>query len=68
MTYTLTFVPILVLKIIIIAFQQIVIKLQTKNEIGKYNSIITFWSMRKRSYNSIIKKNKKVFQNLDKNE
>lgn len=47
---------------------QIVIKLQTENQPNKANTIITFWHMRKRSYRQIIKKNKKIFQNLDNDE
>ena len=47
---------------------QIVIKIQTENDENKANSIITFWHMRKRSYNKIIDKNKKIFEKLDKNE
>ena len=47
---------------------QIVIKIQTENDGNKANSIITFWHMRKRSYNKIIDKNKKIFEKLDKNE
>ncbi len=47
---------------------QIVIKLQTEKKENKSNTIITFWHMRKRSYNQIIKKNKKIFEKLDKVE
>lgn len=47
---------------------QMVIKLQTENETKKCNTVITFWHMRKRSYNQIINKNKKIFEKLDKNE
>ena len=47
---------------------QAVIKLQTENRIDKYNTVITFWHMRKRSYNQIIKKNKKIYEKLDKEE
>lgn len=47
---------------------QMVIKLQTENLKDKANTVITFWHMRKRSYNQIIRKNKKIFKNLDKNE
>ena len=32
---------------------QIVIKLQTESAIDKFNTVITFWHMRKRSYNQI---------------
>lgn len=44
---------------------QVVIKLYTKCEKNKSNTIITFWHMRKKSYEQILKKNEKVF---DKNE
>lgn len=44
---------------------QMVIKLQTENVGNKANTVLTFWHMRKRSYNQIIRKNKKIF---DKNE
>lgn len=47
---------------------QMVIKLETQTEINRANTVITFWHMRKRSYNQIINKNKKIFQKLDKNE
>lgn len=47
---------------------QIVIKLQTGNDDNKANTVITFWHMRKRSYNQILKKNKIIFEKLDKNE
>lgn len=47
---------------------QMVIKLETQTDINRANTVITFWHMRKRSYNQIIKKNKKIFQKLDKNE
>lgn len=47
---------------------QIVIKLQTEDKPNKANTIITFWHMRKRSYNQIIKKNRKIFQKLDNDE
>ena len=47
---------------------QMVIKLQTENEISKANTVITFWKMRKRSYQQIIKKNKIIFKRIDKNE
>lgn len=42
---------------------QIVIKLQLDNKENKYNSIITFWNMRRRSYNQIIRKNKIIYKN-----
>lgn len=39
----------------------IVIKLQTNNrDINKYNSVITYWQIRERSYRSTIKNNKKL--------
>lgn len=41
---------------------QMVIKLQTENEPNKANTVITFWQMRKRSYQQIINKNEKVFE------
>ena len=47
---------------------QIVIKLQTENIIDKFNTVITFWHMRKRSYNQILKKNKIIYKKLDKKE
>ena len=47
---------------------QMVIKIETQTDINRANTVITFWHMRKRSYNQIIKKNKKIFQKLDKNE
>lgn len=47
---------------------QMVVKLQTENDINKANSVITFWHMRKRSYMQIIRKNKKIFEKLDKKE
>ncbi len=47
----------------------IVIKLQTNNrDINKYNSIITYWQIRERSYKSTIKNNKIIYENLDKYE
>lgn len=47
----------------------IVIKLQTNNRnINKYNSIITYWQIRERSYKSTIKNNKIIYENLDKYE
>lgn len=45
---------------------QMVIKLQTENKLNKANSVITFWHMRKKSYNQIIHKNRKIFENVDK--
>ena len=48
---------------------QIVIKLQTnKQNNEKYNSILTFWHMRDRTYRQTIKNNKIIFQKLDNNE
>lgn len=48
---------------------QIVIKLQTENEPNKANTIITFWQMRKRSYQQIIHKNEQIFpKKVDKKE
>lgn len=47
---------------------QMVIKLQTENNINKSNTVITFWHMRKRSYNQIINKNRKIYEKLDKKE
>ena len=47
---------------------QVVLKLQTDDNPEKSNSIITFWHMRERSYKQIIKKNKKLFEKLDKKE
>ena len=47
---------------------QIVIKLQTESAIDKFNTVITFWHMRKRSYNQILKKNKIIYKKLDKKE
>ena len=47
---------------------QMVIKLQTSNEKNKSNTVITFWHMRERSYKQILKKNKKIFENMDINE
>ncbi len=47
---------------------QMVIKLQTEENVNKSNTVITFWHMRKRSYKQIIKKNIKIFEKLDKNE
>ncbi len=44
---------------------QVVVKLQTEYKYNKSNTIITFWHMRKRSYEQILKKNKKIF---DKDE
>lgn len=44
----------------------IVIKLQTNNrDINKYNSIITYWQIRERSYKSTIKNNKIIYENCD---
>lgn len=40
---------------------QVVVKMQKENDKDKANTVITFWHMRKRSYNQIIKKNKKIF-------
>lgn len=47
---------------------QMVVKLQTEYNANKSNTVITFWHMRKRSYNQIINKNIKIFEELDKNE
>jgi len=48
---------------------QIVIKLQTnKQNKERYNSILTFWHMRDRTYRQTIKKNKIIFQKLDNYE
>ena len=48
---------------------QVVVKLETnKNQKEKYNSIITFWNMRLRSYMSIIKNNIKIYERVDKSE
>ncbi len=44
---------------------QMVIKLQTENNINKCNSVITFWHMRKRSYEQIIMKNEIIYKNVD---
>lgn len=44
---------------------QMVVKLQTEEIENKANTVLTFWHMRKRSYNQIIKKNRKIF---DRNE
>ncbi len=41
---------------------QIVVKLQTESNVNKANSVITFWHMRKRSYEQIVKKNEKIFE------
>lgn len=46
---------------------QIVAKLQTEDDLNKANSVITFWHMRKRSYDQIIKKNEIIYEKLDKN-
>lgn len=45
---------------------QMVIKLQTESELNKFNTVITFWHMRKKSYQQIIRKNRKIFENIDK--
>ena len=47
---------------------QMVIKLQTEDNIDKANTVITFWHMRKRSYMQIINKNKIIYEKLDKSE
>lgn len=47
---------------------QMVIKLQTEKNANKCNTVITFWHMRKRSYQQIVNKNIKIFEKLDKNE
>ena len=47
---------------------QMVIKLQTTKEANKYNTVITFWHMRDRSYKQIIYKNKIIFKKVDKKE
>ena len=45
---------------------QMVIKLQTESKLNKANTVITFWHMRKKSYEQIIRKNRKIFENIDK--
>lgn len=44
---------------------QVVVKLYTKCGENKSNTIITFWHMRKKSYEQILRKNRKIF---DKDE
>ena len=46
---------------------KIVVKLQNEDDLNKANSVITFWHMRKRSYDQIIKKNEIIYEKLDKN-
>lgn len=58
----------LYLKIIKNLNLQAIVKLQTKYAYDKVNTIITFWHMRKRSYNQIIRKNKKIYKKIDKKE
>jgi len=41
---------------------QIVIKLQIKNEENKANTILTFWKIRDRNYNSTIKNNEIIYK------
>ncbi len=41
---------------------QVVVKLQTEKLPNKANTVITFWHMRKRSYEQIIYKNEKIYQ------
>lgn len=43
---------------------QVVIKLQTNREKGKYNSILTFWKIRDRNYEKVIKHNKIIYKKL----
>ena len=47
---------------------QVVVKIYTEDNLSKSNTVITFWHMRKRSYNQIISKNKKIYENIDKKE
>ena len=47
---------------------QVIVKIYNGTNKFKSNSIITFWHMRNRSYNQIILKNKKIFENIDINE
>ena len=48
---------------------QIVIKLSNnENEKDKCNSILTFWSIRKRSYKSTLNNNEIIYNKFDKNE
>ena len=54
----------LYLKIIKNLNLQAIVKLQTKYAYDKVNTIITFWHMRKRSYNQIIRKNKKIYKKM----
>ena len=41
---------------------QVVVKIQTESSKNRVNSVITFWHMRKSSYNKIILKNKIIFK------
>ncbi len=59
---------VLYLKVIKELNLQIVIKLQTEANPEKCNTVITFWHMRKRSYEQIVKKNKIIYKKLDRNE
>ncbi len=48
---------------------QIVVKLHTnENDRKKCNSILTFWSIRDRSYRSTINNNEIIYNKFDKNE
>ena len=47
---------------------QMVIKLHTTNDTNKFNTVITFWHMRNRSYRQIIRKNKIVYKKVDQKE
>lgn len=48
---------------------QVVVRLQTnQEEKDKSNSILTFWRIRDRNYNSAIETNKIIYEKLDKNE
>lgn len=47
---------------------KMIIRLNTNKAENKYNSIITFWNIRKRDYEKAIAKSKIIFKKLDKDE
>lgn len=48
---------------------QLVIKLQTNPKIkSKKNSILTFWSIRKRNYEKVLKSNEIIYRSIDERE
>lgn len=47
---------------------KIIVKLATNKLEKRYNSVITFWNIRKRDYNKTIEKGERIYKNIDINE